>query len=130
MIAKKTWINLILQELVILCDLATGFQRYEFERLYNYYTNFLEYVATALYDDVNFEDFIEKYIFEYKIDPATVKKLQKFSTKLTGFLDAAGELRDFDVIRRKEWDELAPLAQECHNALKAIHDKLPDDPEE
>ena len=40
MISKKTWINLIIQELETLCDLPAGFQRYEFDKLYNYYTNF------------------------------------------------------------------------------------------
>lgn len=130
MISKKTWINLIIQELETLCDLPAGFQRYEFDKLYNYYTNFLEYVATALYDDVNFEDFVEKYVFEYKIDTSTVKKLQKLSNILTSFLEASGDLSDFEVIRCKEWDRLTPLAQECYNALKKIHDQESGDPEE
>ena len=129
-ISAKLWFANMLMAIRNFCYAEEGFAKYENSRLYTMYTNYLDYAYMCL-DDMLFYEFIEAgHAPHYGVSTLLLDRLFTFRDKLETFFRSSGELSDFEVIRCKEWDEIIPLARECHEGLKELYDKMPDDPEE
>ena len=112
----------------ILCALecfsspSTTFMQYEFCKMYAIHRNYLESSCKFL-ESVDFGNFLETHALQYKLPMPIFEKLKDIKKLSDVFYNTARELGDFDVVRRKEWDELIPLAQECYVALEKIYIK-------
>ncbi len=124
-IPPKRWVENILLPFKKILDPSSGFLKYEFGKMYTMYQNYLEFSCTQLEDFLFYEFLDDGYALKYGVPKPLIKKLENFRTLTDKFYDDAKELSDFEVIRRKEWDEIIPLAQECYDGLKEIYDALP-----
>lgn len=129
-ISAKLWLENMLMAIGNFCSAVEGFAKYENSHLYTMYTNYLDYAYMCL-DDMMFYEFIEAgHAPRYGVSTLLLNRLLTFRDKVETFFRSSGELSDFEVIRCKDWDEIIPLAKECHEGLKKLYNKLPDDPEE
>jgi hypothetical protein len=123
MTPKNLWIDNILIGIKCLSDPINGFNDYKWNNLYKYYENFLDYIYTWLYDDVNWINFMDKYAIKFNIGINTVEQLKELHILLDAFFQISNELSDFEVIRRPEWNIMIPVAQECIRLLKKEQEK-------
>ena len=126
-IPRRLWFSNMLLAIDSFAQVGKGFAIYEDNRMYAMYSNYLDYAYMYL-DDMSFYEFIEgDYALLHGVSPSLLNLLFAFREKVEAFFESSGELRDFEVIRRKEWDEIIPLAQECYKGLKELYDKMPPD---
>jgi hypothetical protein len=117
MMENSVWIENIKVGLMPLADPPQGFINYEFNKLYTMYRNFLQSIVVYLYDDMDLDDFLDKCGKEHIISKSAFEKLKQLDKVLNDFFEQAKELTEFELIRRKEWDIIIPLAQSCLNEL-------------
>lgn len=118
MTSKNLWMDNILMGIEPLSDPIQGFSCYIYDGLIKHYKNFLDYIGTWLYDNVDLEDFINKYARGFDLYQTTINELQELHLLLAPFYQECSELSDFEVIRRPEWDVMIPIAKKCVRLLE------------
>jgi hypothetical protein len=129
-IPPKIWLGNILSSLCVFSDPIQGFINYEFGKMYTFYYNYIDFGGAQL-EDVLFYEFLDGgYAPKYGLPEGLVLRLKRLRLLIDTFYHSGDKLSDFEIIRHKEWDEIIPLAKECHEDLQHIYDKMPEDSEE
>ncbi|WP_243018176.1 MULTISPECIES: hypothetical protein [Candidatus Cardinium] len=106
-----------------LSDPIHEFSKYQWNNLYQYYTNFLDYIGTSLYDKVDWINFLDHYARKLNFYEVSIEKLRELNVVLDPFYEKCFDLSDFEVIRRPEWDTMIPIAKECVRLLEKEKEK-------
>jgi len=96
-----------------------GFSLYETQNMSKYYNNYLECIFIYLYEDCLLED-IKQYQKLFSISDSLLEKLILLRKMLYKFYKECQNLDDFSLLKRKEWKEIVPLAEECLKRLKKM----------
>ncbi len=112
-IPKNLWIDNILVGVEPLSDPMQEFSKYQWNNLYQYYSNFLDYICESLYEDAFLEILIQSCVRKFDFYQITIEKLETLHLLVEPFYKACSRLTDFEIIRRPEWDIIAPLGKEC-----------------
>ncbi|WP_243018575.1 MULTISPECIES: hypothetical protein [Candidatus Cardinium] len=123
MTPKYLWISNILVGVEPLSDPIHEFSKYQWNNLYQYYTNFLDYIGTSLYDEVDWINFLDYYARKLNFYEESIEKLRELNVVLDPFYEKCFELSDFEVIRYPEWDTMIPIAKECVRLLEKEKEK-------
>ena len=119
MIDKKSIVESIINEIKQLAVPWDGFKNYMHSKMYNYYSNFLEYIFTFLLDDYCLEEHIKDGTFiEWGMQEDTVETLVKFSKHLKIFYARHQESDDYTLLRDNYWDAFSKEAKECVKLLE------------
>lgn len=123
MMPKSLWISNILVGVVPLSNPIHEFSKYQWNNLYQYYTNFLDYIGVSLYDDVDWMNFADNYAHKLNFYELTIGKLIELHLLVDPFYKECHMLSDFEVIRRPEWDAMIPIAKACVRLLEKEKEK-------
>jgi len=120
MMDKITWIEMLVGAIDMFNNPKKEFSKYEYSTLIKFYNNYLEYASTFLYEDADFDAFIEEYAERFSIPKPVIEKLDSLRKQIDKFYEDCKNLDDFTLIRRKEWEVIIPLAKACSEKLNNI----------
>ena len=123
------WLDNILLALRNFSDPSQGVIDYEFGHMYRYYSNYIDFAGMQLEDFLFYEFLDEGYAIKYGLPENLVLRLKKLRILVDQLFNVSikDKLSDFEVIRRKEWDDIMPLAKGCYEDLCKVREKMPKD---
>ncbi|MCP3660256.1 MAG: hypothetical protein GY830_08105 [Bacteroidetes bacterium] len=113
MIDKKGIITNIIFTINMIADPIKGFLRYQNGKMYEFYTNFLEFVLTDLFDDCQIESLIIGDLPKWGIKKDTLHLLKDFLKDMEDFSEKHDKSDDYTLLRDNYWDNFVEKAKKC-----------------
>ena len=124
----EIYLNALLNGISLFSGVKKEFKRYKSNRLTIFYSNYLDYCITTIFDDGLLDEFLEEYGEQFHVPKQLVKKLDLLRIKIEDFYKECKDLDDPILIRCKQWDEIIPLAKACEEGLQKMLKEVKWDP--